>query len=189
VRPVFVAALSVAALALAGSSNAAPRPTAWPLAPTSALSGSVGPAAPGDGPSTSSGLHLACIPGRRIAINQPIENRSLMPVTLTGAALDPPSVQVIRRIAVQFRLAPRPPNGDGLVLGLRPWSAARSARMTIPPGRAAWVQSDFVMSGCALLAPDRSLIANKAVTLTYRSNGRAGSERIPVPWTRIVLAR
>ena len=161
----------------------------WPLAPTSALSGSVGAAAPGDGPSTNTGLHLACIPGRRVTINQPIENRSLVPVTLTGAALDPPSVQVIRRVAVQFRLAPRPSKGDILVLGLRPWSAARSTPLTIRPGRAAWVQSDFVMTGCALLAPDRSLIANKAVTLTYRSNGRSGSERIPVPWTRIILAR
>lgn len=176
-------------LAVAGVAVAGTRPLSRPLAPTSALSGSVSASARGDGPSTPTGLHLACIPGRRYAVNQPIQNRSGIPLTLTAAALDPPSVQVVRRVAVQFWLAPPPPEGDILVLGIRPWSALKSAPLTIPPGRAAWVQSNFVMTGCALLAPDRTLIANKAITLTYRLNGRVGRERITTPWTRIILTR
>jgi len=181
----LIGSLVVTAAAVAAGGTA--RPVPWPLAPSAALAGSAGPAADGDGPSTPAGDHLACIRGRRYAISQPIENHSSAPVTLTGAVLDPLSVQVVRRVAVQFQLAPRPPKGDGLVLGLHPWSAAVATPVTIPPHRSAWVQSNFLMTGCNLLLPDRTLVANKAITLVYRSNGHTGRERIPVAGLRLNL--
>ncbi len=148
----------------------------------------MGGARAGDGPSTPTGFHLACVSGRHVVIVQPIRNLSRLPVTLTGAALDPPSAQVARRVAVQFRPAPRPPHGRALVIGIRPWSAASSAPLTVAPGREAWVQSNFVLSGCPSIGA-HALVANRELTLTFRIDGRSRSERIATPWTQIVLAR
>jgi len=190
VRKAFVAILPVAALALAGATlaiGATHRPVMRPLGRVTA--DAEGESGRGDGPSTPTGIHLACRPGRRFALTQTIPNRSGTAVTLTGAGLDPPSVQVIRRIAVQFRLAPPPPKGDLFVIGLRRWNRSAARPVTIPPGRSAWVQSNFLMSSCNLLSPDRTLIANKAITLTYQANGRSGRQRIAAASTRIILTK
>jgi hypothetical protein len=189
-RKAFAAILPVAALVVAGAAPAARathRPVMWPFGrPTAVAEGESGR---GDGPSTPTGIHLACRPGRRFALTQTIPNRSGIAVTLTGAVLDPPPVQVVRRIAVQFRLAPPPPKGDLVVIGLRRWNPSAARPVTIPPGRSAWVQSNFLMSGCDLLSPGRTLIANKAINVTYRANGRSGRERIAAAGTRILLTR
>jgi hypothetical protein len=189
-RKAIAVILPVVALVVAGAALAArgtPRPVMWPLGRPTDLSDTG--FAQGDGPSTPTGVHLVCRPGRHFALAQTIPNRSRTAVTLTGAVLDPPSVQVIRRVAVQFRLAPPPPKGDLLVIGLRRWSASAARPVTIPPGRSAWVQSNFLMSSCDLLLPDRTLIANKAITVAYRANGRSGRERITYGGSRIILTR
>ena len=184
-RRLIVALVALVALAAAGASSAAP---AGPLAPSTDLAGDMGGARAVDGPSTPTGFHLACVSGRHVVIVQPLRNVSRLPLTLTGAALDPPSARIVRRVAVQFRLAPRPPKGRALVLGIRPWSAASPASLTVAPGREAWVQSNFVLSGCQSLGA-HALVANRELTLTFRTGGRSGSERIATPWTQIVLVR
>jgi hypothetical protein len=148
-----------------------------------------GSMARGDGASTPSGMHLACIPGRRFALDVTLRNRSATPVTLTSAALDPPSDLFIRRVAVQFRLASPPPKGDLYVSGLRRWSRSAPKPTTIPSGRSAWVQSNFLMGNCSLLLPGQSLVANRTITVAYRADGKTASQQIATPGARIVLAR
>ena len=143
----------------------------------------------GDGPSTPTGDHLRCRPGRRYAQLVTLRNRSGAPVTLTGATLDSVSVPVIRRVAVQFRLAPPPTTGDHTVVGLRSWSASKTVAIVIPSGRAAWVQSNFVMGECGQLPTTRALVYSRALAVRYLAGGQSGSERFALPVARIILTR
>ena len=108
-------------------------------------------------------------------------------MTLTGAALDSSSTSIIRRVAVQFRLAPPPPTGDVVVVGLRAWSRSGARPTTIPPGRKAWVQSNFELNNCNLLSPGHALVANRAIAVTYQANGHDGTQRIAMTGARIIL--
>ncbi len=85
-RRLLVALVALAAFGAAGASSAAP---VGPLAPSTDLAGDMGGTRAGDGPSTPTGFHIACVSGRHVVIVQPIRNLSRLPVTLTGAALDP----------------------------------------------------------------------------------------------------
>jgi hypothetical protein len=180
-----VVALVVAGVAFAGSASSPP--VVRPFVAAGGLA--MGMSGVGDGPSTPAGDHLRCWNGRRYAQNMTLLNRSGVSVTLTGAVLDPPSPQIVRRVAVQVRLAPPPPSGDVEVTGLRDWSRSAPTPTTIPPGRNAWVQSNFVMHDCNLLSPRHALISNRAITLAYRANGHAGHQRIALRSGRIILTR
>lgn len=160
-------------------------PVLRPFAATGALES--GMSGVGDGPSTPTGEHLRCWNGRRYAQNVTLRNTSKVPVTLTGAALGPASTPLVRRVAVQFRLAPPPPTGDQVVSGLRGWSRSAASPTKIPAGRSAWVQSNFELSHCGLLRSGDALIANPAITVTYRANSTDGSQRIVMSGARIVL--
>ena len=74
----------------------------WPFVPIGGMT--AGRVGAGDGPSTPTGDHLRCRPGRHYAQVVRLRNRSGAEVTLLGARLDSASVRVIRRVAVQFRL-------------------------------------------------------------------------------------
>jgi hypothetical protein len=141
----------------------------------------------GDGPSTPTGEHLRCWNGRRYAQNTTLRNTSTVPVTLTGVDLGAASTPLVRRVAVQFRLAPPPPTGDQLVVGLRGWSQSAASPTKIPPGRSAWVQSNFEISHCGLLRSGDTAIANRTMKVTYRANSTDGSQRITMTSARIIL--
>lgn len=144
----------------------------------------------GDGACTPTGMHLGCIRRRHFALVVTLRNPR-NPVTLVRARADQPwaEIGIIPRVAVQFRLAPPPPTGDLLVVGLRRWSRSTPTPVMIPPGRSAWVQANFMMNNCSLLPPHAALTANRAITVTYRSNGHEGSQQIAVLDARIILRR
>src|SRR5438094_3249765 len=60
----------------------------------------------GDTASGPDGMHLGCLAGRHYALVVTMRNRSNAPVTVTGAGGPDPAPRIIRRVAVQFRLAP-----------------------------------------------------------------------------------
>jgi len=134
-------------------------------------------------------MHLGCRRRRHFALVVTVRNRSRNPVTLVRARADQPwpEIGIIPRVAVQFRLAPPPPTGDQLVVGLRRWSRSTPTPVMIPPGRSAWVQSNFMMNNCSLRPPHAALTANRAITVTYRANGHEGSQQIAVLAARIIL--
>lgn len=173
-------------LGLAGmAAAAAPAPTR-PFVATAIALGMTGV---GDGASTPTGDHLRCRSGRHYAQNLTLRNRSRVPVTLIGAGLDRSSARIVQRVAVQIRLAPRPLNSEVEVPGLRNWSRSAATPVTIPPGRSAWVQSDFLIHNCTLLVGDRKLIANRAMTLLFEVSGKLTSQQLAVPSARIILIR
>ena len=77
--------------------------------------------------------------------------------------------------------------GDVVVFGLRAWSRSAARPTTIPPGRNAWVQSNFELNNCNLLPPGHALITNRAIAVTYQANGHDGSQRIAMTSARIIL--
>lgn len=141
----------------------------------------------GDGTSGPEGMEIGCIPGRRLAVLVTVHNRTERTVTLMGAGAPEPMPGVIERAAVQIRLAAPPPNGDVFVSGLRGWSRRTSAPVAIPPGREAWVQSDFLMHDCGLLTGPATV--NQSITLRYRDSGSLRSQVVPVAAAEIRLGR
>jgi hypothetical protein len=87
----------------------------------------------GDMSSGPDGMQLGCVAGRHYAFVFTIRNRSNAAVILKSAHGSDPAPGIIRRVAVQFRLAPPPPTGDVFVSNLRRWSAAPADRDD--PGR------------------------------------------------------
>jgi hypothetical protein len=177
------------ALVLVGAAFAARETSRPPARPFVAVALASGMSGVGDGPSTPTGDHLRCWSGRHYAENLTLRNRSGDRVTLNGAASDLSAAPIVQRIAVQLRLAPWPPNGDVEVPGIRNWNRSAARPVTIPPGRSAWVQSNFLIHHCNLLAAHGTLIANRTITLKFTVNGHAGSQRIDLPSARIILTR
>jgi hypothetical protein len=141
----------------------------------------------GDTMSGPDGDHLGCFPGRRYASAVTLRNQLNEAVTLTAADGPDPAPSIIHRIALQFRLAPPPPNGDLIVSNLRRWSTATSAPVSIPPGRSAAVQSNFVMRHCEELTRNRPLVVDGSLVVRYRASGHAGRQEITQRGSRIIL--
>jgi len=141
----------------------------------------------GDGSSGPDGMEIGCIPGRRFAVVITVRNRTKRTVTLLGADGPPPLPGVIDRAAVQVHLAPPPPKGDLVVIGLRGWSRRHAEPIAVPPGRSGWVQSNFLMRNCAMLS--RPSTAEGSITLRYRVGGSLGSEVVSVAAAQILLTR
>jgi len=141
----------------------------------------------GDGSSGPDGMEIGCIHGRRFAVLITARNQTKRTVMLLGAGGPPPLLGVIDRVAVQVRLAPPPPTGDIAVMGLRAWSGQNPKPVAIPPGRSAWVQSNFLMRNCDLLSRPSSV--DGAITLRYRAGGSLGSQVVSVPAAQILLTR
>lgn len=143
----------------------------------------------GDGSSGPSGIHLGCISGRRYTLYVRVHNRTNKTVTVLSADGRQARPQVMARVAMQVWLAPPPPTGDKLVVDPHGWTATRSAPVAIPPGRDAWVQSNFVMRRCSLLVPKERIILNRSLTLSYKVNGATTSETLGRHDWRIILRR
>jgi hypothetical protein len=134
-------------------------------------------------------MHTGCIRGRRLAVLITVHNRSKRTITLLGAAGPQPLRDVIERVAAQVRLAPPPPKGDLMVVGLRPWSARDASPVAIPPERDGWVQSNFLMRNCALLRGQQPVTVNRSTTLRYTSRGSNRTQVVSIPGARIILTR
>ncbi len=143
----------------------------------------------GDRGSGRAGDELGCIPGRRYADAVTVHNRSSSTVTITGVDGADPAPAIIRRVATQVRLAPPPPGGDAIPVNLRAWSAASLVPLALPAGKAAIVQSDFLMGHCATLGHTGSVTVNNTLAITYRADGRAGHQTLAQRAARIVLTR
>jgi hypothetical protein len=61
--------------------------------------------------------------------------------------------------------------------------------VTIPAGRSAWVQSNYLMDSCSVIRPRQTLIVNRTITLAYRAAGNSGSQQIATPSARLILTR
>jgi hypothetical protein len=134
-------------------------------------------------------MRLGCITGRRFALLFTVVNRSRSRVELTGLQGDQVHRAVIRRVAVQLRAAPAPPSGDRFVAGLRRWNRRSNGSLGLAPGGRAWIQSNFVMGKCELIAQVRPLTITTAAKLDYSVNGSDGVQPIRVPSTRMILRR
>lgn len=143
----------------------------------------------GDGTSGPSGLHVGCIDGRRFAVLITVHNRTNQRITLVRAGGRVEAPRVIERVAVQVSLAPLPPTGDRLVLGLRAWDRHPSPAAVIPPRRDAWIQSNFLMRNCQSLRQHETLIVNRTTTLTYTVDGGEETEDVSVRGARMILTR
>jgi hypothetical protein len=180
--------IAVLALVGAGCVEASHR-VSQPFVSNGGLEGGLGSGLWGDTSSGPSGMRLGCISGRHFQLAITLRNRSTTAVTLTGARGSEPAPRIIRRVAVQFRLAPPPPHGDLIVSNLRRWSASPPTVVTIPPGRSAVVQSNFLMGHCEELGPQQVLTVNRAIVVDYRASNHADREQIAQPSARIILTR
>ena len=143
----------------------------------------------GDTTSGPSGTHLGCLPRRRYAVAFTLRNRSASTVTITDVGGSEPAPRIIRRVAVQVRLAPPLGNGDVLVFILRGWSASSLKPVAIPPEKRVVVQSNFLMGRCGELGPHQALTVNRSIVVTYRIGQRTGREEIANRTARIILTR
>jgi hypothetical protein len=143
----------------------------------------------GDTSSGPTGDHIGCLPGRHYALAVTLHNRSASTVTITDVSGPDPAPRIIRRVAVQLRLAPPPPNGDLAVSNLQRWSASPPQPTAIPPGRSAVVQSNFLMGHCDDLRPHQALTLNRAIVVAYRVGPDEGHQKIAQKSARIILTR
>jgi hypothetical protein len=144
----------------------------------------------GDTASGPSGARLGCLPGRRYAVAVTLPNRSSSTVTITGVGGAQPAPAIIRRIAVQVRLAPPSPTGDAVGSpALGAWSAASLVPVAIPPRKRAVVQSNFLMGRCGDLGRRQALIVNRAIVVAYRIGKHTGRQTIAAASARIILTR
>jgi hypothetical protein len=151
----------------------------------------------GDGADGPKGTSLGCINQRHYSQAFGIQNRSHTPVTLVGADGANPSPQIVDLAAIQFRLSPPLKRAGtvstlgggsaGMDLVVRPWSAARTKTLRLPPGRIATVQSNYLMRHCTKLGSGRKIVVPGSLILHYREAGRAHQKSIPLPSLRFVL--
>lgn len=132
----------------------------------------------GDGSSGPQGTKLGCFAGRHYAMAVTLRNRSNTAVTLTRAGGPTPAPGIVERVAVQLRPAPPPPTGDLVQSPLRHWSAAPTRPVTIPPGRSAVVQSNFLMRDCRELTSGRTVTVPGSLPLVYRSGGHTRRQTV-----------
>jgi hypothetical protein len=177
----------------------APRPPvqhvgAGPFVLSGGFAGGAGSGLWGDGSSGPNGSTLGCVDRRHYSQAFGIQNRSDGPVTLTHARGANPAPTIVDLVAIQFRLSPRQQRprgslswGGGLDLVYHGWSSAPTKPLTIPPGRIATVQSNFVFSNCKSLVPGHSVVVPGSLVLGYRASGRPHEKEIPLAGQRIVL--
>ena len=145
----------------------------------------------GDGGSGPGGQQTGCIDGRKLAVVITVHNASKQTITLLGGTGHEKYSGIIDPVAVLVSVRPPPPSGDMMQTGLRSWTAtADSAPADIPPGRDAWVQSNFLMRDCASLPSVEPVTANRTVTLDYRTDDGEGQQVIAVPSAaQVILTR
>ena len=144
----------------------------------------------GDGGDGPSGTTLGCINRRHYSEAFGIQNRSHAPVTLIGIRGANPAPRIVDRVAIQLRLSPPYHPSFGRIGGdlvYRHWSAAPTRPLTLPPGRIATVQSNFLLRHCGQLVSRRSITVPGLLVLSYRASGHIHRKIIPLPGERFVL--
>src|SRR5437763_6632220 len=139
----FSGAILVLSAAVAGCGAGA-----RPFAAEGGVSAGPGSRLWGDRSSGPDGMEIGCIPGRRFAVVITVRNRTKRTIMLLGADGPSPLPGVIDRAAVQVRLAPPPPKGDPVVIGLRGWSRRQAELVAVPSSRSDGVQTSLLMRNC-----------------------------------------
>lgn len=167
---------------------------AGPFVLSGGFAGGAGSGLWGDGSSGPNGSTLGCIDRRHYSQAFGIRNRSHAPVTLTQARGANPAPTIVDLVAVQFRLSPPQKQsrgtinwGGGLDLNYRGWSAAPTKPLTIPPGRIATVQSNYVFSDCKTIVAGQTVVVPGSLVLGYRASGHFHQKEIPLAGQRLVL--
>jgi hypothetical protein len=150
----------------------------------------------GDGASGPKGTSLGCVDRRRYSQAFGLQNSSKLPVTLTGARGANPAPDVIGLVAIQLRLSPRarPTQGQANLGGpaidllYHGWSRAPTRPVTIPPGRSATVQTNYLLRNCNRLAHGWSVVVPGLLVLRYRISGHVHRRRLSLAGERIVLS-
>lgn len=162
-----------------------------PFTPSGGWAGGSGSGLWGDGATGPRGSTLGCLDDRHYSYAFGVENRSKARITLTSARLPNPAPRIVARVAIQLRLSPpQPPTqGDQLHLELvyRHWSAAATTPVTIPPGRIATVQANYLMRRCDELRPDRRVSVPSSLVLAYRRAGKTGRQEMTLPGNSFVV--
>ena len=164
-----------------------------PFVPSGGFAGGGGSGLWGDGASGPDGTSLGCLNNRHYSDAFGIENRSKAAVTLTAVRGPNPAPRIVDRVATQMRLSPpqRPTTlnnfGGFSDLVYRGWSAARGRQVTIPPGRIATVQSNYLMRNCEDLVHGRTVTLPGWLVLSYRAFGHGGVQKLSLPGRRITL--
>jgi hypothetical protein len=147
----------------------------------------------GDGASGPQGTTLGCLDGRHYSYAFGLENRSRVPVTLTSARGTNPAPMIVQRVATQFRLSPPGKattgnwSGPSLALVYHRWSAEPLRAVTVPPGRIATVQANFLIQHCKTLAPGERVVVPGSLVIGYRQAGHSRRKEIALPETRFAV--
>jgi hypothetical protein len=171
------AVLALASAALAGSGLRSGR---GPFGLTGTLQSGSTSGQLGDAASARTGQVLGCLSRRHYSFGVTVRNRSRKAVRVTGASGPDPMPQVLERVAMQVRIARRPTPGAIRLptLLFKHWSAAPMRAVTIPAGRSAVVQSNFLMRHCDVLGHNRKVVVPGTFVLGYRVAGRAGTQHL-----------
>jgi hypothetical protein len=143
----------------------------------------------GDGGSGPGGTSLGCSNGRRYTDAFGIQNSTKAPVTLISAMQANPDARIVGRTVVQLRLSPpwHPTETAPGDLVYRMWSAKPSGNVTIPAGRIATVQRDFLLRNCNQLRA--KILIPGSLVLRYHSAGHAATQRLTTSGEQIVVGR
>jgi len=120
---------------------------------------------------------LGCLSRRHYSLAVVVKNRSGRAVTVTGARGPDPMPRVLDRVAMQVRVAPHPTPRIPAPL-IKRWSAAPMTAVTIPAGRSAIVQSNFLLRHCRALVGKRRISVPGSFVLSYRVAARAGTQHL-----------
>lgn len=162
-----------------------------PFGAPGGVSGGPGSGLWGDTSSGPNGDQIGCIAGRHYSQTTTLHNRTRSTLKITGVSGKEPAPSIIRRVAVQLRLAPQTSSSGSLVgdPGYEGWSRAPLVPLSVPPGRSTFVQSNFLMQRCDQLRPHQTLIVNRAILVAYDEGQRTGHQRIAIPSAQIILTR
>jgi hypothetical protein len=144
----------------------------------------------GDGGDGPQGTSIGCLNGRRYTDALGIQNSTKLPLRLIAASGQNPDRQIVERFAIQLRLSP-PYHPTELAPGdlvYRRWSASPAAPVTIPPGRIATVQRDFLLRNCNQLGRLPVTIPSSFV-LRYSRSGHIHRQKLRLPSNNLMVVR
>lgn len=146
----------------------------------------------GDGGDGPHGTSIGCLNGRRYDDALGIQNGTKAPLRLVAASGPSPQHRIVDRVAIQLHLSPpyHPP-AAGLVdtsdLVYRPWSAEPARPVTIPPGRIATVQRNFLLRNCQEIGEGRAVTIPGTLVVRYRRSGHTHEQKLRIPGERLVV--
>ncbi len=141
----------------------------------------------GDGGDGPDGTSIGCLNGRRYTDALGIQNSTKVPLRLISAGGHNPDPRIVERFAIQLRLSPpyHPSELASSDVVYRRWSASPTPPVTIPPGRIATVQRDFLLRNCRGLA--RPVTIPGSFVLHFSRSGHAGRQRMAIPGNRLLV--